>query len=114
MNKRIVRKPVTVTKEPMTIDKIAPVINISETEIEKVGTQIENNWHKTMQASVTDSVFPLKFIEIPLYAFKCGSSGEVIHEPTRKLIDEILIGYRFHSFDSSYNRGQLILCFEKR
>jgi len=120
MNKRTINKSVTkktsTASKPTTINKITPVTEIVEKEIKEVGTQPKQpitSESNLIDKSPFSAVFPLKFIEVPLDCFKRSSNGEIQHEPTRKQIEDILADYRFHSFNASFNRGQIILCFEK-
>jgi hypothetical protein len=123
MNKRTVNKPITkkttdkfVTRGVFEYEK--PTLTISDdfNKTEEVGTQSKP---LTSESNLIDkrsfpAVFPLKFIEVPLDCFKRSSSGEIQHKPTMKQIEDILTDYKFHSFNASFNRGQIILCFEKK
>ena len=119
MNKRTAKKPIakktSTVNKPTIINKTVPVTDKIETK--EVGTQFKQP--STAVPSLIDrspipTVFPLKFIEVPLDCFKRSSSGEIQHESTRKQIEDILTDYKFHSFNASFNRGQIILCFEKK
>ena len=120
MNKRTVNKSVTkktsTVNKPITINKITPVAKVVEKEIKEVGTQSKpsTNESNLIDKRSIPAVFPLKFIEVPLDCFKRGSNGEIQHDPTKKQIEDILTDYKFHSFNASFNRGQIILCFEKK
>lgn len=108
MNKRTVNK--SATKKTSTINK-STIID------KKVGTQFKQpsiDESNLIDRSSFRAVFPLKFIEVPLDCFKRSSSGEIQHESTKKQIEDILTDYKFHSFNASFNRGQMILCFEKK
>jgi len=122
MNKRTVKKPVAkkTTEKFVTrgiIENEKPVLTITDDfhKTEEVGTQSKpsTNESNLIDKRSIPAVFPLKFIEVPLDCFKRSSSGEIHHEPTRKQIEDILTDYKFHSFNASFNRGQIILCFEK-
>ncbi len=122
MNKRTVNKSVTkkTTDKFVTrgvVENKKPTLAISDDfkKTEEVGTQSKpsTNESNLIDKRSIPAVFPLKFIEVPLDCFKRSSSGEIQHEPTKKQIEDILTDYKFHSFNASFNRGQIILCFEK-
>jgi len=114
MSKRTVKRPVIKT-DLKAIDKNSDSRRgVKETK--KVGTRLNpsTNESRPIDKNSSLAVFPLKFIEVPLDCFRRGSSGEIQHEPTRKQIEDILTDYKFHSFNASFNRGQIIICFEKK
>jgi len=122
MNKRTVNKSVTkkTTDKFVTrgvVENKKPTLAISDDfkKTNEVGTQSKpsTNESNLIDKCSIPAVFPLKFIEVPLDCFKRSSSGEIQHEPTKKQIEDILTDYKFHSFNASFNRGQIILCFEK-
>ncbi len=68
----------------------------------------------TSTDAATISAFPLRVIEIPLQAFNSNGDGTIRHEPTQRLIEQLLVDYQLFSIVPSYNRGNLILLFKIR
>jgi hypothetical protein len=56
------------------------------------------------------TVFPLNFIQVPFGTFGLDSANPIVHPAYKKLLDDTLINYKFHSF--AISQGMFILAFE--
>lgn len=56
------------------------------------------------------TVFPLNFIQVPFGTFGLDSANPIVHPTYKKLLDDTLINYKFHSF--AISQGMFILAFE--
>lgn len=58
------------------------------------------------------TVFPLNFIQVPFGTFGLDSANPIVHPTYKKLLDDTLVNYKFHSF--AISQGMFILAFELR
>ena len=91
------------------IERISPVVEKVE-EAETVHVVPKEEVVHQAPIVPTNQLFPLNFIQLPLGTFGLDSSEPIVHPTYKKLLDDTLVNYRFHSFAVSH--GMFILAFE--
>lgn len=110
--KVIVDKPI-IEKKPDIISIKVPVKD-KEAEIPIVVSAPNVPEKPISPISVVNQpmVFPLNFIQVPFGTFGLDSANPIVHPTYKKLLDDTLVNYKFHSF--AISQGMFILAFELR
>lgn len=98
---------------PKYTPKAKPIIKrVEEIEAETVHVVVPKEEIIHQDPIVPTKLFPLNFIQVPLGTFGLDNAEPVVHPAYKKLLDETLVNYKFHSFVVS--SGMFIIAFEIR